>query len=85
MNIDYFVHYIKNEYNYMNGKIIILNNDIDLIKLQLYLCKSINNCFIYNNYYDNFNRNIIYHIYNNNIFGIIKQTNKTFYIWKIKI
>jgi hypothetical protein len=83
MNIDNFVHYIKNEYNYMKGKTIILNNDIDLIKLQLYLCKLINNCFIYNNYYDNFNKNITYYIYNNNIFGIIKQKNKIFYIWKI--
>lgn len=83
MNIDNFVHYIKNEYNYMKGKTIILNNDIDLIKLQLYLCKLINNCFIYNNYYDTFNKNIIYYSYNNNIFGIIKQKNKIFYIWKI--
>jgi hypothetical protein len=40
---------------------------------------------MFNNYYDKYYDNIIYQIYNNKIFGIIKQNNNIFYIWKIKI
>jgi hypothetical protein len=87
MNLDVFVHYIydNNGDNDYNGKIIILKDDINLIKLQIYLCKMINNCYMFNNYYDKYYDNIIYQIYNNKIFGIIKQNNNIFYIWKIKI
>ena len=58
--------------------------DIDLIELQKYLCKMLNNSYIFINYYDKYYKNIIYQSDNNNIFGIIKKTRNIFYIWKIK-
>jgi hypothetical protein len=85
MNLDIFVNYIIHDNNI--GKIIILDKDkdISLIKLQKYLCKVINNCFVFvDNKYDDYYDNIIYQLYNNNIFGIIKQKKNTFYIWKVK-
>lgn len=83
MELDIFVFYIQKNEN-ENGKMIILKEDINLMKLQKYLCKRLKNSFLFINYYDNFYDNIIYHKYNNNIFGIIKQSNNIFYIWKIK-
>lgn len=81
MNLDIFVNYIIDDNN--NGKIIILDKDISLIKIQRYLCKVINNCFVFvDNKYDDYYDNIAYQLYNNNIFGIIKQKTNTFYIWK---
>jgi hypothetical protein len=83
MNLDIFVNYIIDDNN--NGKIIILDKDISLIKLQRYLCKVINNCFIFvDNKYDNYYDNIVYQLYNKNIYGIIKQKKNTFHIWKVK-
>lgn len=82
MELDIFVHYISN--NIKNNKKIILNEDIDLMVLQQYLCKMLNNSYIYINYYDNYYNNIIYHCNNNNIFGIIKKNRNIFYIWRIK-
>jgi hypothetical protein len=85
MNLDIFVNYIIDDNNNGNGKIIILDRDISLIRLQRYLCKGINNCFAFvNNKYDNYFDNIVYQLYNDNIFGIIKQNKNTFYIWKVK-
>jgi hypothetical protein len=86
MDLDIFVFYIENDNDNGNGngKTIILKEDIDLIKLQKYLCKKLNNCFLFINYYDNYYENIIYQKYNNDIYGIIKQNNNIFYIWKIK-
>ena len=81
MELDLFVFYIQNANN--KGKVIILKEDIDLITLQKYICKRLKNCFLFINYYDNYYDNIIYQKYNNNIFGIIKQSNNIFYIWKI--
>ena len=81
MELDLFVFYIQNDNN--KGKVIILKEDIDLITLQKYICKRLKNCFLFINYYDNYYDNIIYQKYNNNIFGIIKQSNNIFYIWKI--
>ena len=88
MNLDIFVNCIinNNDNNDNNGKIIIIDKDISLIKLQMYLCKIINNCFIgISNKYDDYYDNIVYQTYNNNFFGIIKQKKNTFYIWKLKI
>jgi hypothetical protein len=87
MNLDIFVNYIINDNNVNgNGKIIILDKDISLIKLQKYLCKGINNCFLFvDNKYDNYFDNIVFLLYNKNIYGIIKQKINTFYIWKVKI
>ena len=82
MELDIFVNYIKEANN--NGKIIKLKDDIDVMKLQEYLCKKIKNSFLFIDYYDNYYNNIIYHYYNNNIYGIIKKDNNNFYIWKIK-
>ena len=82
MELDIFVNFIKN--NIKNGKTIILQEDIDLIELQKYLCKMLNNSYIFINYYDKYYKNIIYQSDNNNIFGIIKKTRNIFYIWKIK-
>lgn len=84
MELDVFVFYIQKNEN-ENGKMIILKEDITLIKLQNYLCKRLKNSFLFINYYDKYYDNIIYHYYNNNIFGIIKKDTKIFYIWKIKI
>lgn len=83
MEIDIFVNYIKNNKN--KHEIIKLEKDIDLMNLQIYLCKKLINSFLFINYYDKYYDNIIYHYYNNNIFGIIKKDTKIFYIWKIKI
>ena len=83
MELDIFVNYIK-ETNNNNGKIVKLKEDIDVIKLQKYLCKKIKNSFLFIDYYDNYYKNIIYHCYNNNIYGIIKKDYNMFYIWKIK-
>ena len=83
MNLDIFVNYIIDDNN--NGKIIILDKDISLIKLQRYLCKVINNCFVFiDNKYDDYYDNIVYQLYNKNIYGIIKQKKNTFHIWKVK-
>jgi hypothetical protein len=83
MNLDIFVNYIIDDNN--KGKIIILDKDISLIKLQRYLCKVINNCFVFiDNKYDDYYDNIVYQLYNNKIYGIIKQNKNTFYIWKVK-
>ena len=84
MELDVFVFYIQKNEN-ENGKMIILKEDITLIKLQNYLCKRLKNSFLFINYYDKYYDNIIYHYYNNNIFGIIKKDINIFYIWKIKI
>jgi len=85
MNLDIFVNYIIDDNNNGNGKIIILDKDISLIKIQIYLCKVINNCFIFvDNKYDNYYDNIVYQLYNKNIYGIIKQKKNTFHIWKVK-
>jgi hypothetical protein len=83
MDLNVFVFYIQNWDN-DKGKIIILKEDINLIKLQKYLCKKLNNSFLFIKYYDKYYENIIYHKYDNDIFGIIKQKNNVFYIWKIK-
>ena len=94
MNLDIFVNYIydndnnndnnnNDNDNNNNGKIIILKDDIELIQLQIYLCKIINNCYIFNNRHDNY-YNVVYQIYNDKIFCIIKQNKKSYYIWKIK-
>jgi len=84
MNLDIFVNYIIDDNN--KGKIIILDKDISLIKLQRYLCKVINNCFVFiDNKYDDYYDNIVYQLYNNKIYGIIKQNKNTFYIWKVKL
>ena len=83
MNLDSFVNYIISNKN--NCEIIKLDQDIDLLKLQMYLCKKLINSFLFINYYDKYYDNIIYHYYNNNIFGIIKKDINIFYIWKIKI
>jgi hypothetical protein len=83
MELDLFVFYIQHDNN--KGKVIILKEDIDLITLQKYICKRLKNCFLFINYYDNYYDNIIYQKYNNNIFGIIKQSNNIFYIWKINL
>ena len=97
MNLDIFVNYIydnddnndnnnndNDNNNNNNGKIIILKDDIELIQLQIYLCKIINNCYIFNNRHDNYYNNVVYQIYNDKIFCIIKQNKKSYYIWKIK-
>jgi hypothetical protein len=100
MDLDVFVFYIENDNgndngygndndndngnDNGNGKIIILKEDINLITLQKYLCKKLNNSYLFINYYDKYYENIIYHKYNNNIYGIIKQSINVFYIWKIK-
>jgi hypothetical protein len=61
---------------------IWLDKDIELIEIQKYLCNSLNKCFIYDfSSYDN--NYIVYQIYNNTIYSIIKQNKQTFYIWKI--
>ena len=83
MNLDSFVNYIISNKN--NCEIIKLDQDIDLLKLQMYLCKKLINSFLFINYYDKYYDNIIYHNYNNNIYGIIKKDINIFYIWKIKI
>ena len=83
MNLDSFVNYIISNKN--NCEIIKLDQDIDLLKLQTYLCKKLINSFLFINYYDKYYDNIIYHNYNNNIYGIIKKDINIFYIWKIKI
>jgi hypothetical protein len=83
MNLDSFVNYIINNKN--NCEIIKLDQDIDLLKLQMYLCKKLINSFLFINYYDKYYDNIIYHNYNNNIYGIVKKDINLFYIWKIKI
>lgn len=83
MNLDSFVNYIINNKN--NCEIIKLDQDIDLLKLQMYLCKKLINSFLFINYYDKYYDNIIYHYYNNNIYGIVKKDINLFYIWKIKI
>ena len=62
MNLDIFVNYIIDDNN--KGKIIILDKDISLIKLQRYLCKVINNCFVFiDNKYDDYYDNIVYQLY----------------------
>ena len=81
MELDIFVNYIHNNNN--NGKIVKLTEDIDIMKLQQYLCKKIKNSFLFIDYYDNYYKNIIYHNYKNNIYGILKKDNNIFYIWKI--
>jgi hypothetical protein len=83
MNLDSFVNYIISNKN--NCEIIKLDQDIDLLKLQTYLCKKLINSFLFINYYDKYYDNIIYHNYNNNIYGIVKKDINIFYIWKIKI
>ena len=83
MNLDSFVNYIISNKN--NCEIIKLDQDIDLLKLQMYLCKKLINSFLFINYYDKYYDNIIYHNYNNNIYGIVKKDINIFYIWKIKI
>jgi hypothetical protein len=83
MEIDIFVNYIIN--NKTKREIIKLEKDIDLMKLQTHLCKKLINSFLFINYYDKYYDNIIYHYYNNNIYGIIKKDINIFYIWKIKI
>ena len=71
MNLDIFVNYIINN-NDNNGKIIIIDKDISLIKLQMYLCKIINNCFIgISNKYDDYYNNIYINNIHNNIFNFI--------------
>jgi hypothetical protein len=83
MDLDSFVNYIISNKN--KCEIIKLDKDIDLINLQIYLCKKLINSFLFINYYDKYYDNIIYHYYNNNIYGIIKKDINIFYIWKIRI
>jgi hypothetical protein len=83
MDLDIFVNYIKS--NKKQKEAIKLEKDINLMDLQKYLCKKLINSFLFINYYDKYYDNIIYHYYNNNIFGIIKKDTNIFYIWKITI
>jgi hypothetical protein len=83
MDLDSFVNYIISNKN--KCEIIKLDKDIDLINLQMYLCKKLINSFLFINYYDKYYDNIIYHYHNNNIYGIIKKDINIFHIWKIRI
>ena len=71
-----------NDANHIKGQKIIINNNIELIKLQLILCKLLDNCYIY--IYMNTDKFTGFQLYNNKLFGLIKQNNNTIYIWKIK-
>ncbi len=80
--INLIVEYIINDDNHKIGKKIIINNNIELIRIQLILCKLLENCYIYT--YMNTDRNTAFQLYKNKLFGIIKQNHNMIYIWKIK-
>ena len=77
--IENFINYINNN---NNNNLIILEKDLEIIEIQKELCKKLNNCYIYNNYFTN-EDNIGYIIYNNKIFIILKQMIKKYYIKNI--
>lgn len=77
-----FVNFLLTNDNYCY---IHLDYEITLITIQKYLCKHLENCYIYDNLiYNNNNNNYVFQIYNKCIYGIMKQTKNTYYIWKIK-
>ena len=81
--IENFINYINNNNNNNNNNLIILEKDLEIIEIQKELCKKLNNCYIYNNYFTNEDYNIGYIIYNNKIFIILKQMIKRYYIKNI--
>lgn len=74
--MDFFVNYMNNNNNIYGIKILI---EKELIFIQKELCKILNNCYVYI-----YNQDNCYLIYNKKIFGIIKQNNHNYFIWKIK-
>jgi len=80
--IDQIIEYMNNKNYHNTGKKIYINNEISLIEIQVLLCKLLKKCYIYTDFTQDDNTR--FQLYNNILFGFVKQNNNMLYIWKIK-
>lgn len=80
--IDQIIEYMNNKNYHNTGKKINNEISLSLIEIQILLCKLLKNCYIYTDFTQDDNTR--FQLYNNILFGFVKQNNNMLYIWKIK-